>query len=129
MALARMCPATGDVCSSAPAAGPCPNGCRRGRRARDAERRAAKPQRKVWNSARWQRTRRRVWRRDYYTCQRCGHRDFKNRGRTLVANHGPRYTLMQLLELGLSAFDLDYLETLCLTCSGTVDGARSRRAS
>ena len=121
--LARVCQDCGNSTTS-PVLGRCPC-CAAAHARREAARRAAKPQRQVWNSSRWQRRRRAQMRADDWTCRLCGHRDVDNRGRTLVVDHYP-YSVAELQAAGLDPVDDAELRTLCLSCSGSADGGRAR---
>ena len=99
----------------------CPS-CARFHLARDARRRAAKPQRAIWDSSRWKRTRERVFRRDGYTCVECGrNRDELGENERLLADHVRG--VVACMADG-TAFDVDECETRCSTCSGRRDGRR-----
>lgn len=84
---------------------------------RDRARRAAKPQRAVWDSAEWKRTRRLVIERDE-VCVLCGSVE------RLTADHYPQ-TCAELLEAGIDPCDPDLCRALCGRCSGREDGRRS----
>jgi hypothetical protein len=79
-------------------------------------RRAAKPQRKVWHSARWKRVRRYIAMRSGQTCELCdtptpladGIADHKDGFRD---EHDPR------------AWDTERMQWICRVCSGRKDGA------
>lgn len=89
----------------------------------DAARRRAKPQRRIWDSPRWKRTRALVWRRDGYRCVDCGrHRRELKPNEKLLADH--KRGLTTILAEGGNPFDLDECETRCSTCSGRKDGSR-----
>ena len=119
--VAAICPVPG--CGRRTRAGRCAE-----HRAPELQRRAAKPQARVWADRRWKRVRERVWRRDGHRCLDCGrHRDDLGRNERLVADHanpgGVAATLVDGLPTAAS-FDADICETLCSTCSGRRDGGR-----
>ena len=91
--------------------------------ARDEARRRAKPQRRIWDSPRWRKVRRQVWRRDGFRCVDCGrHRRELKPNETLIADHVEG--LQRILERGGDPFDPTLCATRCSTCSGRKDGGR-----
>jgi len=87
---------------------------------RETRRRAAKPQRAIWNSARWQKLRTLVLARDGYRCVDCG-----RHGSQLRANE--RLLADHLDGVLVTPFELDLYVTRCSTCSGRRDGGRRAR--
>lgn len=73
---------------------------------------------KVYSSAAHKHQRRRVLKRDGFTCVDCGFVD--ESGRELVADHIDGIDEVR-------EFDDVELATRCLTCSGRKDGARANR--
>jgi 5-methylcytosine-specific restriction endonuclease McrA len=82
----------------------------------DNARRNAHPRRKIYDDRRWRATRNIVLHRDEFTCADCGL--YSPTGRHLVADH-----IDGVLNCP-NPFDPDECQTLCLTCSGSKDGAR-----
>jgi 5-methylcytosine-specific restriction endonuclease McrA len=95
----RICPGCGDI-----VIGPCP--CRPG--GKKATPRRTRNQ-KVWSSNAHRKQRLRVFERDDYTCQRCGHRTETGKG--LIADHTRGID-------DVREFDDAELQTLCRPCSG-----------
>ncbi len=116
MPRARFClgPGAGQLCPGRrlidPRAERCED-CRPIYARRDEGRRRAKPQRKVWDSAQWQRVRKLVLARDGYACRHCGrHRLELDDNERLSVHH------VVPLAQGGSAFDPANLLSLCSRC-------------
>lgn len=105
----RICPGCRTI-----VVGPCPNGCRPGGKKLTLRRRRNQ---KVWGSGAHKAQRLRVFKRDRFTCRRCGHVDVTGTGRGLIADH-----IDGIAEV--RAFRDDELQTLCARCSGQKDGRR-----
>lgn len=96
--------------------------------AQDDARRRSKPQRRVWDSARWKRVSEAVRRRDGYRCIDCGrHRTELKPNELLLADHDRGLTL--ILAEGGDPFDMTECVTRCSSCSGRKDGAMIRPES
>jgi len=111
MPVGRICSETGAICFQAR--------CLHLRRclhparvAREDERRRRKPQRKVWNSARWQRLREQVRARDGGRCTECGASE------RLSVHH------LVPLAAGGAPFDPHNCLTLCASCHGRRESKR-----
>lgn len=124
MPLGHICVDCGDI-TTAPVAGRCPPHAA-GHLARERQRRASKPQRRVWNSARWQRTRKQVLARDGHRCTDCGrHRSELGPNERMLADH--IRGVVACMADGRE-YELDECETRCSMCSGRRDGGRRREA-
>ena len=127
LCLCRGCPGCGDdgACgdmTDTPVEGRCPR-CSPFHQAREARRRAAKPQRKIWDSPRWKRVRELVCRRDGYRCVDCGrHREDLGSNEKLLADH--ERGLAVIMVEGGDPFDPRECQARCSTCSGRRDGGR-----
>lgn len=111
MPLGKICPGCKNI-----VVGPCP--CRPGGK-RLTPRRVRNQ--KVWGRAAHRRQRWRIFRRDDFTCQHCGHRD--ETGRTLIADHVVGIDAGDPLRVYADA----ELQTLCRKCSGKKDGQQPKR--
>jgi len=95
---------------------------------RDSTRRRAKPQRKIWDSPEWKRTRRIVWQRDGHRCRHCGrHRTQLKQNEKLIADHIDG--VQRIVAEGRDPYDPNECQTLCSTCSGEKDGRLSQGAA
>jgi hypothetical protein len=116
-----------DTLTDAPVDGRCPAHAavhRAREQARDAPRRRAKPQRRIWDSWPWKRyTRPAVLRRYRRRCVDCRrHQSQLKPNERMLVDH--RDGLARVLAEGRDPFDPDECELRCSTCSGRKDGGR-----
>lgn len=118
MPLGHLCADCGDL-TTEPVAGRCAR-CAPGYLAREQRRRNNHPRRLVYLHPRWRLTRLAVFRRDRFTCRRCGARPREGRG--LVCDHVD--PIEQIVAEGRNPFNPSECQTLCASCSGSKDGGR-----
>ena len=119
MPRARICRVCGDL-TTEPVDGCCPD-CAPVHQAREVARRAAKPQRRIWDSYAWQQFREQIKERDGRTCADCGrHESELEENERLVVDHVNGV-------LAGDPLNPDTVETVCSTCSGGRDGGRPQQ--
>ena len=97
--------------------------CRREHERARERRRSRERGPRFYSTARWQRAREACFRRDGYTCVDCGrHRAELNSHERLAASHVVRP------EDGGAIFDLENIETRCVTCHNKRDALARRRS-
>ncbi|MEO1747630.1 MAG: HNH endonuclease signature motif containing protein [Pseudomonadota bacterium] len=88
----------------------------------DKRRREMQPGRKLYNTARWRRTRLVVFRRDSFTCQMCG--QIEGDPSKLHCDHIEKHNGNEQL-----FFDYNNLQTACIPCHNSTKQSQEKRAT